>query len=289
MKIFIKNVIFFLISNFFSLNFKNKLLMQYSESKNPKFKKNKFLFFLENSYLDYIDKQVYPKLSDPNKRITIQKLCFGGEDDGIQYAINESDHGNLKFINNDPKFKPIIEKITNLSRENKNKKILIIQMGSSNGRKVQYLAKKFRSVEFLGIDIFESVINFCNKNNKLDNLSFLKVYAHNLHNIISKKKYDLCIVFSSGSFQYVQPEHLEIFFKNMCNLKNISLIFCEGYYKQNLQNTFLFNKKSSYYNNFIFIHKYDEYAKDADFEILQMSTDEKNNSCVFIAKKNDKN
>ena len=80
-----------------------------------------------------------------------------------------------------------------------------------------------------------------------------------------------------------------LFYGLSSNLKNISLIFCEGYYKQNLQNTFLFNKKSSYYNNFIFIHKYDEYAKDADFEILQMSTDEKNNSCVFIAKKNDKN
>ena len=283
MKIFIKNIIIFLIINFFTLKFKNKLLMQYSESKNPNFKKNKFLSFFETSYLDYLDKKVYHKLSDPNKRIKIQKLCFGGEDDGIQYAINESDYGNLKFING-PKFKPIIEKIDKLSREYKNKKVLIIQIGSSNGRKIEYLAKIFRSFEFLGIDIFESVINFCNKKNKLDNLSFLKIYAHNLHNIISKKKYDLCIIFSSGSFQYVQPEHLEIFFKNMCNLKNIFLIFCEGYYKQSLQNTFLFNENSFYNNSFHFTHKYDEYAKDADFEILQMSKDEENNSCVFIAK-----
>ena len=283
MKPFINKVIF-VILNIFSPNFlKIKFLSEYKESIIPQEEKKNLFNYLKSIYLTYYDKEVFYKEEDPYRRIEIQKLCFGGKDDGLQYSINEYDYGSQRYING-PKFKPILKKIDELYLEHKNRNILVIQIGSSNGRKIQYISKKYTNFNLIGIDIFDSVISYCNKNNKIPNLVFKKKFAHELDEVILEEKYDLCIIFSSGSAQYIQPEHLEIFFKKIKKLNNIFLIFCEGFYSSNTKNIFFKSNKSFFNTSFHFSHKYGEYADDAGLTVEKMEIDDENKSCVFIAK-----
>ena len=43
--------------------------------------------------------------------------------------------------------------------QQRHKKILVIQVGSSTGREIAYFAKKFSNIQCLGIDIYKSIIN----------------------------------------------------------------------------------------------------------------------------------
>ena len=148
------------------------------------------------------------------------------------------------------------------------------------------LQYKYPHFDLFGIDMFDNMIDYCNKNNNLQNLIFYKSYAHNIEQLILKRKFDVCIIFSSGSAQYIQPEHLKIFFNNISKLKNTHLIFCDGYYVNNLNNYFLESKNS--FNNFAFhfTHNYQEYSKESGLILEKMIIDESSDSCVFSAKSN---
>ena len=296
MKLLIKNIVVFFIKFFLSEKIKLKILKYYPESNQYNWKKglwdinlikkpNYLFIFLHTIYYNYFYNEIYLKELDPNKRLEMQRNCFGGLDDGVQYAIKEADGGNLRFVNG-PKFKPILEKIYELDKFYKNKKILVVQIGCSNGRKIKFIANKYPHFDLFGIDMFDNMIDYCNKNNNLQNLIFYKSYAHNIEQLILKRKFDVCIIFSSGSAQYIQPEHLKIFFNNISKLKNTHLIFCDGYYVNNLNNYFLESKNS--FNNFAFhfTHNYQEYSKESGLILEKMIIDESSDSCVFSAKSN---
>jgi len=285
MKSLIKNIAVFFINLFLSDKIKRKILKYYPESNQFNKRPNYFYTFLHAIYYNFFYNEIYLKELDPNIRAEMQKLCFGGLDDGVQYAIKELDGGNLKFLSG-PKFKPILDKIDELNNLHKNKKILVAQIGCSNGRKIKFIANKYPHFDLFGIDLFDNMINYCNQNNNLPNLIFYKSYAHNLEQLILKKKFDLCIIFSSGSAQYIQPEHLKIFFNNVSKINNTHLIFCEGYFVNNLHNYFLKSKKS--FNNFAFqfTHNYHEYSEESGLILENMDIDENTNSCFFYAKSN---
>ena len=285
MKLLIKKIAIFFINLFLSEKIRFKILKYYPESYQFHKRPNYLFYFLHSIYFNYFYNEIYLKELDPNKRAKIQKICFGGLDDGVQYAIQEADGGNQRFLSG-PKFKPILDKIDGLNNLYKNKKILVVQIGCSNGRKIKFIANKYPHFDLFGIDIFDNMINYCNKNNNLQNLIFYKSYAHKVEQLIFKKKFDVCIIFSSGSAQYIQPEHLKIFFNNVGKIKNTHLIFCEGYYVKNLNNYFLESKKS--FNNFAFhfTHNYNEYCEESGLILENMDIYENTHSCFFYAKSN---
>ena len=285
MKLLIKKIAIFFINLFLSEKIRFKILKYYPESYQFHKKPNYLFYFLHLIYFNYFYNEIYLKELDPNKRAKIQKICFGGLDDGVQYAILEADGGNQRFLTG-PKFKPILDKIDGLNNLYKNKKILVVQIGCSNGRKIKFIANKYPHFDLFGIDIFDNMINYCNKNNNLQNLIFYKSYAHKVEQLIFRKKFDVCIIFSSGSAQYIQPEHLKIFFNNVGKIKNTHLIFCEGYYVKNLNNYFLESKNS--FNNFAFhfTHNYNEYCKETGLVLENMDIYENTDSCFFYAKSN---
>ncbi len=278
-KIIIKFLLLSCILIFLSKKQKNRLI-----SPNPNFVKHKnfIINILHGIYFEYFFNKIYLKENDPEIRASLQELAFIGKDDGKTYAIDEEDSGSDRYING-PKFKIVKEKIEYIINSNLNKKNLVIQIGSSNGRKIKYIAKKFKNVQCIGIDLFEGIVNYCNENNDLNNLSFIKIYAHKLSNVIKNYKFDNCIIFSSGSIQFSQPEHLDIFFKKLCNFKKIYFIFCEGYYMKSRNKKFLNFENSFYSGAMYFSHNYDHYANKYLDKKSEITFNTKDNSCFFYA------
>ncbi len=277
-KIIIKFLILYFIIIFLTKKQKNRLI-----SPVPNFlrHKNFIINILHSIYFEYFFYKIYLMEKDPDIRSKLQELPFIGNDDGKTYAINELDKGSKKYIDGS-KFKLIREKIENIIISNSNKKNLVIQIGSSNGRKIKYIANKFPNANCIGIDIFDGIVNYSNNNNSFENLKFVKLYAHKLEEIIKSSKFDNCIIFSSGSIQFAQPEHLDYFFKTLCKYKNLYFIFSEGYYMQSRQNKFLGHENSFYSGGMHFSHNYDQYADKYLKKQSKIYFNENDNSCFFI-------
>jgi hypothetical protein len=110
----------------------------------------------------------------------------------------------------------------------KSKRIFMCQIGSSSGREIAYFAKKYPEQKFSGTDIYEEVIKYSADSHRLPNLTFELFSAKNIHEKLSALTgFDCIIVFSSGSLQYVQPEHIDLFFMNLSRIPNLKIILNE--------------------------------------------------------------
>ena len=66
------------------------------------------------------------------------------------------------------------------------KDISVFQIGSSSGREIAYLAKKYPDVSFYGTDISEEAIKISSKHYQMDNLHYEVCTATNIVTMIEK-------------------------------------------------------------------------------------------------------
>jgi len=133
------------------------------------------------------------------------------------------------------------------------KNILFIQLGCSSGREIFHFANLFRNHEFIGIDSFQSVINFCNDKYNLSNLFFKKLLLENIDILMNECKKSI-IIFSSGTMQYSQPEAICSILKKIKSY-NAELFLLEPLSSEGRVN-FNANINSTYRGNLAFNHRY---------------------------------
>ena len=211
--------------------------------------------------LDYLGEQ------DPNKREQLKGLAMGGES-GKSWAqsydsksIDFSEKtGNLSFAEAHPFYKEIGNIL------HKSNDYLVIQIGSSSGKEIEYFASLFPQNYFLGTDIYKEVIDYASSTHVLSNLKFQIMPAHQIGNILINYTGKKILIFSSGSLQYVQPEHLDIFISEIAKYLNLEIILLEPQNEFYVSNHII--NKSSYRGNFSFNHDYKFYAEKADIETI---------------------
>ena len=91
---------------------------------------------------------------------------------------------------------------------------------------------------------------------------FKEIAAHKIEHILEEYKGKQFLILSSGSLQYVQPEHIEIFFQQL-STHSVTLIFCEPYQKEKM--SALENRKSCWRGNFSYNHNYKAYGEKNGF------------------------
>lgn len=139
--------------------------------------------------------------------------------------------------------------------------VTVIQLGASSGREIAWLAKENPNHKFIYSDIFDDVVAYAEQCLKIQNLSFCTASADNLHLITKYATTRDVIIFSSGSAQYIHPEHLNIMFKRiLLSLDNKRAEICLGEPGAIACNPLHINGSVAG-GNFGYIHNYSYYAE----------------------------
>ena len=256
-------------------NYKTKLIKSF----NPEFKLGLIEKFFFEFYYYYFINRIYLKETDPDKRFNYQKICLGGFSDGLYWAKQEDTGFDFFKAEKFSKIYNIIKQIN----DNTKQKILVIQVGSSTGREIAYFAKKFSNIQCLGIDIYKSIIKWSSEKYSYNNLKYIHLEGHQLDKIFIENKNKKIIIFSEGSIEFMQPEHLEILFKKIQYYRNIRIILSEGYYKKKNNKLPAIYEKSFYNGGLHFTHDYEYYAKKIGLRVIDFSINSDENFCFFYA------
>ena len=168
---------------------------------------------------------------DPDIRETKKELLMGG-DSGREWA-KYYDFQPLDFSAKVGKMtlwdaSPVYSTLERILRESiAEQSCCVIQVGSSSGREIAWVARNFPNTKCIGTDIYPEVIEYSSQSHNAPNLEFEQLAAKNVSELISQLRDYRLIIFSSGSLQYVQPEHLGIFFKALSMCPNIDVVVCE--------------------------------------------------------------
>ena len=223
----------------------------------------------------------YLKKKDPDKRETLKSICMGGEGGknwAEYYQTKDKIIGSGGMIELNGKVGhmtfqeacPIFDEISSIL-ENADSNYLVIQIGSSSGGETAYFAKMFPQHEFVGSDIYDEVVEYSNGFHNYPNLSFVKCSAKEIGNILNMVDIDIknkpVLIYSSGSLQYVQPEHLTIFFNALSMFANFKILISEpGNESKGKTNEV---KTSIFRGNFSYTHDYKWYAEKSGIEMVQ--------------------
>jgi hypothetical protein len=154
--------------------------------------------------------------------------------------------------------------------ENADSNYLVIQIGSSSGGEIAYFAKIFPQHEFVGSDIYDEVVEYASDYHNYSNISFVKCSAKEIGsilNIVDIKKNKPVLIYSSGSLQYVQPEHLTSFFNSLGKFPKLKILIDDpGNESKGKPNEI---KTSIYRGNFSYTHDYKWYAEKSGIETVQ--------------------
>lgn len=225
-----------------------------------------FLFpYVEQIWLRF----EYLKESDPDRREELKSLAMGGvsgrnwakEYDGEPLDFN-SRIGHMTFQEACPIFDEI-EKVLQNAKSN----LVVIQIGSSSGREIAYFAAKFPKFEYMGTDIYKEVVSYSGQSHCLPNLSFKLSSAKNISEILSGYKGRDILVYSSGSLQYVQPEHLKDFFDIIASHADLKIVISEPASETHGEPDEL--KKSIWRGDFSYTHDYRYYTEKAGLETVK--------------------
>lgn len=209
----------------------------------------------------------YLREKDPDKRETLKELAMG-KDSGREWAKYydsqpldfDSKVGHLTLQEANPLYKTV-EAILSA-----NKSLIVIQVGSSSGREIAYLASKYLSHIFIGTDIYKEVIDYSASRHKLENLSFRLLSAKDISGILPEHRDDRILIFSSGSLQYVQPKHVEAFFNSISG-HNVKMVLTEpGNESKGCPDKL---NGSLWRDNFSYTHDYKFYAEKAGLETIE--------------------
>jgi trans-aconitate methyltransferase len=137
---------------------------------------------------------------------------------------------------------------------------VVIQIGSSSGREIAYLASRFPNLQFIGTDIYPEVVTYSSEHHKERNLKFQILSAKDIGTLLQKFQGKDLVLISSGSLKYVQPEHLEMFFQAVKQYHAEILLIEPGRFDKRSPDEL---QGSQYRDNFSFTHDYRYYASKA--------------------------
>lgn len=137
----------------------------------------------------------------------------------------------------------------------------ICQLGCSAGKEVAYFAARHPQHSFLGTDISEELAIYARSKHSLPNLKFEKILAKDLVSHLSLIKSHTIIVFTCGTLQYLQPEHLQSFFEELQSIPNLQLFVNEPANSAEGDPDTL--STSRWRGNFSFTHNYKNCAEKA--------------------------
>lgn len=176
-------------------------------------------YWLRNEYL--LEK-------DPDKRESLKDLLMGGASSAgwaRHYDAQPLDFktrvGHLSYEEACPVLPKIDRSLASATGT------VVVQIGSSSGREIAWLAARHPRHEFIGTDIYPEVLAYSREHHRGPNLSFEKSSAKDVFRLIKKHRGRRMTLFSSGSLQYVQPEHLEGFFAAIGGVPGLELCLQE--------------------------------------------------------------
>lgn len=211
----------------------------------------------------------YLKEKDPDKRENLNELAMGGNSgrewakhyDSIPLDFNSKD-GDLTFNEAVPMFNEI-EKILKTIKT----KLIVIQVGSSSGREIAYFANRYPNHTYIGTDIYQEVVDYSSHSHKSQNLSFRKLSAKNISELLSEYRNENILIFSRGALNYVQPEHLSSFFNSIANHASVKILLNEpGSESQGKVDEL---RGSIWRWNFSYTHNYKFYAERAGIKTVK--------------------
>ncbi len=166
---------------------------------------------------------------------------------------------------------PMFERMINYIKSNKlsdDKNTYIVQLGSSSGRDLEFFLKIFPKLNYISTDVNDKILNFQKEKYSFPNLKYFKCYAEDIDKCINHFKISdkNLILFSNGSLQYVNPFFLKEFFSKIKNFKNLNLFISEPVSLLFIDNLNLISDNRS---TISFSHRYDKYAKNSNFTIIE--------------------
>jgi len=222
--------------------------------------RDKFFYY---ALLLYWVRFKYLSEKDPDKRESLKGLLMGGEAGKIWAEEYESfpldfksKVGHLTYEEACPLL-PELDEILSSASES----CIVIQVGSSSGREIAWLAERYPAHTCIGTDIYQEVIEYSHKRHNLPNLEFTLCPAKDIGALLSRYKGRRVVVFSSGSLQYVQPEHLKFFFKDISRIPGCEIALLEPADESKHVPDRL--KGSLWRGNFSYTHDYRFYAENS--------------------------
>ena len=244
-------------------------------------KRNKIDSFLFRIFFAVWMRFEYLKENDPDKRETLKSICMGGEcgknwAEYYQTQLITSSSGGMIDLNTKighmtlQEAVPLFGEVSSIL-ENADSNYLVIHIGSSSGKEIAYFAKTFPQHEFVGTDIYDEVVEYASDYHNYSNLSFVKCSAKEIGNIFNILDIDIknkpVLIYASGSLQYVQPEHLTIFFNSLGKFANLKILLNEPGNESKGKPDKI--KTNIFRGNFSYTHDYKWYAEKPGLRVTQ--------------------
>ena len=140
---------------------------------------------------------------------------------------------------------------------------LVIQIGSSSGREIAWLAQRHPHHRYVGIDPYPDVIEVSRRYHALPNLTFVAASARAIPGLIADR-IEPVLLFSSGSLQYAQPEHVAKLFEELAKRRRLELWLLEPAQESGRDPSSV--PGSTWQGNFSYTHNYRCYAEAAGWQ-----------------------
>ena len=101
----------------------------------------------------------------------------------------------------------------------------VIQLGASSGKEIGYYAKKYPSSDFVYSEMCDKIVEHASTKLVLENLKYVTCPAEFLCSIADVSSASRVVVLSSGSSQYVYPEHLDSLFRGLARIRGKQVYF----------------------------------------------------------------
>lgn len=184
---------------------------------------------LFDSVFDAWIRRRYLPETDPDAREKLKMICMAGES-GRSWAedYNRSDYldrekmGTLPLSEADPSFDALDAACAAAPDD-----AVAVQIGCSSGRQIAWFAARHPRLHFAGFDIDRSIIDYISKVHQLPNLEFFVGFAQETPNALARYAGRPLILFSHGTLQLVQPEHIDIFFRDVGARPQTKIILLE--------------------------------------------------------------
>jgi hypothetical protein len=203
----------------------------------------------------------YLREPDPDKRESLKALAMGGtsgrdrakcyDDEPLDFNAKI---GELSFNQAVPIFSEAEKILTNAPSG-----IVMIQIGSSSGREIAYFAGKYSRHTYFGTDVYQTVIDYSSQSHQSANLVFKRISAKDIGELLSEYTDRQALIFSHGSLQYVQPEHLSPFFAAIHRHGAAKILLCEP--ADDTSDKVPDLKGSTWRGNFSYTHNYRYHAE----------------------------
>ena len=140
---------------------------------------------------------------------------------------------------------------------------LVIQIGSSSGREIAWLAQRHTQHRYVGIDPYPDVIEVSRRYHTSPNLTFAAASTRAIPSLITDR-IEPVVLFSSGSLQYAQPEHVAMLFAELAKRRGIELWLLEPALESGRDPSDV--PGSLWQGNFGYTHNYRYYAETAGWQ-----------------------